>query len=402
MKRTLSISIIIFVFLLLLSGCATYGDMGVGVSSDGNTTQIPDTTGPVTDDAVTSDGITTPPTEDARDDDTVKFLVLADLHYQRHTYAATLLVLDEVLARAAEEKVDFVVQLGDFCSDFAGSPELYAAYLNNKYGIPVYGVCGNHEMEGKTTTLAAIKEKLCSADVVFAPNNGEETSAYWYADIKDFRLIGLDTNYSYSSTEEKWEHNKTNSSYAPDGNLKANSLGDKQLEWLEKTVADASSNNKKVLVFSHASLAGAWSSWPDHFAARQIFAKYPNTVLFAANGHLHTNHFKVVDNVAYLDVNAVINGLWYGMKEAHYTDEHTYKYLGGYGILDIPLSTLKQAKNTWYFKDPLSAVVTVSTDGSIEIEGRESEWAYGIEPPQSVRKEGTGPKISDAKVNVFK
>lgn len=55
--------------------------------------------------------------------------------------------LERLLARAAEEKVDFVIHLGDFSNDYVGSPEITDLYLNNPYGLPVYGIYGNHELE---------------------------------------------------------------------------------------------------------------------------------------------------------------------------------------------------------------------------------------------------------------
>ena len=48
---------------------------------------------------------------------------------------------------------------------------------------------------------------------------------------------------------------------------------------------------------------------------------------------------------------------------------------------DFPLNDLRQGKNTWFFTNPLSAIVTVTEDGKITIQGEDTEWLYGIEPP---------------------
>jgi hypothetical protein len=41
------------------------------------------------------------------------------------------------------------------------------------------------------------------------------------------------------------------------------------------------------------------------------------------------------------------------------------------------------SKNTWCTKDALNAIVTVTEDGEITVEGMESEYVYGILPPET-------------------
>lgn len=41
---------------------------------------------------------------------------------------------------------------------------------------------------------------------------------------------------------------------------------------------------------------------------------------------------------------------------------------------------LVQATNTWFFKDPLSAIVSIDEDGHLEIRGSETSWCYDIAP----------------------
>ena len=45
----------------------------------------------------------------------------------------------------------------------------------------------------------------------------------------------------------------------------------------------------------------------------------------------------------------------------------------------VPLTTLSQAKNTWFFEEPLSALVEIS-DRHIEITGSSTDWKYSIAP----------------------
>ena len=352
-----------------------------------------ETTAPISKSDVTSltEEVTTLPEEDK---DEVKFLVFADFHYKKKMYASSIEDLDELLLRAKENDVDFVIHLGDFCNDYIGSPELFDAYLNNKYGIPVYGVVGNHELETKGNSMGVVTSKLTNQVVTFG--EGEDIG-YWYADVKNFRLIGLDTNYSLG-TDGKWTHNLSGSHGAPASNTLKESLALVQRDWLDEVIADASEKGLKVLVFSHGALAGEWYSAPDASYVRSIFNKYPGTVMMASNGHLHTDRFKVIDNVAYFDVNACINAYWKSSTEHHYSEEHTFSftnYIAGkvQETKTMKLMDLSQGKNTWFLEDPISAVVTVNTDGNIDIKGSTSSWRYGIKPPTT--SEAVKARISD-------
>ena len=319
----------------------------------------------------------------------LKFLVFADLHYKKGMYASTMAHLEAIMQRAHAEKVDFVIHLGDFCNDYAGSPEIVDMYLNNSYGLPAYGIYGNHELETKGNCMKNVTPLLCNRDVVFGKNG----AGYWYCDIGAYRLTGLDTNYSYNAGLSQWQHNTPASWGAPDGNLYSDSLGPKQLKWLEAIIADAAEKGLKVLVFSHDGLSDEWHSSPDAEAVREIFGRYNGTVIMCLNGHLHSDHFCIKDGIAYFDVNTVLNGFWKISDSQHYTDEHTFiREVPGTGDTEIVrLNTLSQAMNTWFFEDPLSAIVEICDDG-IRIKGSTTSWKYGIAP--SDRADGVHPAIT--------
>ncbi|MBQ8332212.1 MAG: metallophosphoesterase [Clostridia bacterium] len=313
----------------------------------------------------------------------LKFLVFADLHYKKGMYASPVSSVHAILDRAAAENVDFVIHCGDFCNDYAGSPEITDAYLANRRNLPVYGIYGNHELETAGNTMSVVTPKLCNREVTFA----WEGAGCWHTDIREYRIIGLDTNYSMT-VAEAWEHNRPASWGPPAENYYGNSLGDAQLAWLEKLLNDAAENGKICVVFSHAALSSKWSASPDGPIVQSLFRrvnqKKPGTVALAVNGHLHTDHFAVEDGVAYFDVNTVHNGFWSPRKEFHYADSHTFAFTAYENGVpeetsDRPLNTLTQAKNTWFFTDPLSAVVTLG-ENSGNIDGAVTSWMHGIEP----------------------
>lgn len=330
----------------------------------------------------------------------MKFAVLADYHYKKGMYIPAVSALEEILARAADEGAEFVIHMGDFSNDYKGSPEVVGLYMNNPYHLPVYGVYGNHELE-TGNEMAFVNANLCNSPVVM-PEGAR--IGYWYADRGSFRLIGLDTNYSLRPDGE-WERNLDGSHCPARANGKWNSLGPDQLAWLRQTVAEAAAQKKKVLVFSHAAISGAWSSTPDAEQAREIFREYPGTVLLAANGHLHTDHFAVIENVAYWDVNVVQNGGWRPHDGYHYADDMTYgfqdydaegKPVGE--VQTLPLNSMRQAKNTWFFREPLSAIVEVTEEGMIRIEGSKTSWIYDIEPDWT--ESGMVPKIENREIRL--
>ena len=249
--------------------------------------------------------------------------------------------------------------------------------------------------------MAFVGANLCNRPVV-QPQG--ERIGYWYTDVGNFRLIGLDTNYSLRP-DGKWERNLDGSHCPARENGQWNSLGPDQLAWLRVTVADAAKQNKKALVFSHAAISGEWSSTPDAALAREILREYPGTVLMAANGHLHTDHFAVIDNIAYWDVNVVQNGGWRPHDSYHYAEDMTYAFQDYDAdgkprgdVCDLPLNSMKQAKNTWFFREPLSAIVEVSEDGEISIEGSSTSWVYDIEPDWT--ESGMTPEIADRKIKL--
>ncbi len=324
----------------------------------------------------------------------LKFLVFADLHYKKGMYTAPVESLHAILDRAAEENVDFVIHCGDFCNDYQSSPEITDAYLNNRHNLPVYGIYGNHELETAGNTMAVVTPLLCNRAVNF----GGDKAGYWYTDVNGYRIIGLDTNYSINIAE-MWEHNRPASWGPPAENYYGNSLGEEQMKWLEDCLTDGAEKKLRCIVFSHAGLSPKWSESPDGPVVRSLFRKInrkqPGTVILSVNGHLHTDHFAVEDEIAYFDVNTVHNGFWSPRKEFHYADDQCYEFTDyregkPVGSAMKPLNSLTQGKNTWFFTDPLSAVVTVD-EGAIRIEGSKTGWIHDVLPDKPY--DGVKPEI---------
>ena len=334
------------------------------------------------------------------------FGLFADLHYKKGMYSATVVDLEAVLERAKNADADFVLHCGDMCNDYVGSPELINTYLNNRYGLSVYGVYGNHELESENNSMQAVTPLLTNdKNAVWGTADGkigDGQTAYYYIDKGDLRIICTDTNYSFNPSNGEWEHNLTCSYGPPSGNIFSNSLGPKQFEWLEKLLIASAREEKHCVIIGHATYCKKFrGATPDADAVNNLFARVnamrSGTVIMAINGHYHTNHLIEDNGVVYFDMNTTRNIWWQGKSEPHYNEEHTYKCEtvdenGNItGTQRKPFCDLWMSANTWFSDKPLSAVITVSDEG-IEINGMEADWAYGIRPTELF--DGSEPKVS--------
>lgn len=336
---------------------------------------------------------------------TIKFSVFADLHYYKGTYITPVSHLDKILERANRNNVDFVMQAGDFCNNFIKSPEIVNTYINNIYNLPVYGVLGNHDLEADSgNTMAYVGSKLTNQkNVVWGTEDGtfgDGNIAYYYYECNGFRIVCTDTNYYWydNGTTAEWRHYPTwhagiplsDTAYAS----KSNSLGDAQREWLEEILMDAADKKMPCIVVTHASMSGNRNTGSDSNQVREIFRrandKQLGTVLMAINGHDHTNHTEYVDGVLYFDMNTS-NGAYVPdgtPKTPNYDESATYEYVEYDGQGNATATITKRindlasiGKNEMYYYDgPLSAIVSVSSNGRIIIEGDQADWYLDVVP----------------------
>ncbi len=322
----------------------------------------------------------------------IKFVLFADLHYKKEMYMSMVSDLAYILKRGKDNGVDFAIHCGDMCNDYIRSPELINTYLKNPYDMPAYGLYGNHELESEGNSMARVTPLLNNREVVWGTADGkigDGSVGYYYFDLNGYRIICVDTNYSWNPQKECYEHNLTCSYGEPRGNVKVNSLGPVQLLWLEQTLNDAAEQKLQCLIFAHESFSGVWSSSPDTAAVqemiRRVNAKQPRTVRMVINGHLHSNHENVLDNVVHWDTNTVRNGLWMPIREPHYTNE-TFLYTdydeqgNETRAWERPLTDLWMHCQTWFYADPLCAIVTLREDGYIKVDGAQSSWYADVVP----------------------
>ncbi|MBQ9768640.1 MAG: hypothetical protein IJW27_00390, partial [Clostridia bacterium] len=369
----------------------------------------------------------------------ITFTAYADLHYKAGMYPASMSDVKSIFKRADDSNSVFILSAGDMTNDMKGSPELYnyfKGYVTEEGELlKAYNIYGNHELESGNSMADVTPTLTNDANVVWGTADGkmDVSIAYYYTDVDGFRLIGLDNNYDYNPNHYLledgsmgevvgWEHYRTGSyggtsaaTNATRGfyegadavaNTSGGSLGDVQKAWLEKVLLDAAEKDIPCIVVGHAGYSGLGfgGGSGDSADVRAIYKKAndanPGTVLMSINGHIHTNNQGWNDGVFYLDLNTVRNTWWKQTSGEHYSAQHTYTFeeyddAGNYvGTTEKPLTSLGQSTNTWFSADPLSAVITLSDNGVIEIDGTESSWAYDVVPDLSAAPAGTEPRIS--------
>ena len=67
----------------------------------------------------------------------IRFTVIGDFHYNKRQYATTVADMERIVENSHEENVDFILHVGDLCTDYEHSPELLSTLLDNRYNIPV-------------------------------------------------------------------------------------------------------------------------------------------------------------------------------------------------------------------------------------------------------------------------
>jgi len=258
-------------------------------------------------------------------------------------------------------KPDFIIELGDF-----GIPKKeYLKYFDiwNSFPAPKYHVIGNHEMDGGTSMEKALTFR-------------EMKKSYYSFEMKGFRFIVLDGNDKQNSDEKGYR------SY----------MGKKQLTWLRN---ELNSTNNPVVVFSHQGIGhdpgipGERYSIANSKEVRKIFEEHNRKnkkarIICCFNGHTHHDYAEDINGIWYVTINSM-SYYWLGEEYEH------IRYSA-----DVD-KEFKWIKYTAPYRDPLFAVVEISTDGVIKITGKSSEyvgpspWELGY--PEQLKKY-VAPQIS--------
>ncbi len=286
----------------------------------------------------------------------VRFSVFSDLHYRDGNWNQASERLELIQKRAAEHNVDFMIHCGDFCHNVVTGKEIIERY--NRFPIPSYHTIGNHDFE-QTDGL----EIVCRA---FGMKN-----SYYSFDVNGFRMIVLDTNF-YRTADGTALHYASGDSYAKCHQQELY-LPPGEVEFLRHAIHTAEG---PCLLFSHGSFVRS-DGVVNSDEIRSILRDSRNRagrVLMCVNGHYHRNNLRILDNIAFFELNSTTSD-WIKLPHHAYPPELMAKY--------------ENSDHELLFTDPVHAIVTVTDDGEISIEGMQSSMYLGI------TREMTGNSICD-------
>jgi len=287
----------------------------------------------------------------------VRFGICADVHKDiMHDADGRL----EVFIRdASKRKVDFIIELGDFCRPYDYNLDFLKIW--NSFPGEKYHVLGNHETDGGFSKDQVIR---------YLNSPGK----YYSFDKHGYHFIVLDGNDQNPSPDKSPGYPRY--------------IGEEQRNWL---INDLKSTQSPVILFSHQSLEN--DGIENRVQIRSILEKENQSagfkkVIACFSGHHHTDYAKNINGINYIEINSM-SYQWVGEKYQmiRYSKEIDSKY--------------PYIKYTIPYKDPLYAFVEIN-EKEIIIEGRKSSFVgpgpeeLGIpEPPEN---NITTPMISNLRI----
>lgn len=229
----------------------------------------------------------------------VRFGVVTDVHYAdkpssgSRQYTQSLDKLSEAVELMNEQKVDFLIELGDF-KDMAAQPEEKTTLqfletverVFRQFRGPTYHVLGNHDTDSisKTQFLSKVH------------NTGFSTALNYYSfNAGPLHFVVLDANYSHEGVS--YDH----------GNIdwKDCHIPEEQLKWLED---DLQRNLKPTIVFVHQNLDGSKAYRPDNAEKVRRILERSGQVPIVFQGHDHKGNFNVLNGIYYYTLKGMIEG----------------------------------------------------------------------------------------------
>lgn len=298
--------------------------------------------------------------EDAHKQRIIRFGLCADVHKDVIHDADTR--LKTFIERMNLEKVDFIMQLGDFCRPY----EFNQGFLDiwNQFEGSRYHVLGNHDTDGGFTR--------------------EQTLEFWGAKDKYYSFDLNGCHFVVLDGNDKKEQGAA-SGYP-------RYIGKQQAEWLK---SDLANTNSPTFIFSHQSIENA-GGVENGQAIRTILEEANREANFQKvvacfSGHHHADYYTVIEGIYYVQINSM-----------------SYEWLGA-DYKHARFSKEIEEAHPWVsytapYKDPLYAIVTIRSEGTIEIEGIQSEWIrpspseLGVPEPKGIDK--STPTISNRVLKV--
>lgn len=262
-----------------------------------------------------------------------------------------------------KEKVDFIVNLGDFCVPHPRNDAFIKVW--ESFDKPRYHVIGNHDTDRGFNREQFVKKMGMRG-------------RYYSEDIGNLHLVVLDGN-------------------DPDGKTRGYQryIAPEQLQWLEQ---DLAKTDKPTIVCVHQQLDAYDKGVKNAPAVRKILAEAKTDagvckVVAVFCGHAHLDYVKESDGIPHVQVNSA-SYVWTSIKHKNYPPEVT-----------------KKAPWTAYpcpYAEPLWVVATLDfQNAELRLDGRKTEWVgpdpweLGIkEDDYNYNKKLCRPEIKDVTIKL--
>ena len=234
-----------------------------------------------------------------RRQDTARFGILTDSHYAdadtigSRYYRHSLDKLTECVELMNTQKVDFLVELGDFKDQNNPSIEQRTiTYLRavekilQKFKGPTYHVLGNHDIDSisKEQFLNNVK----STDI-------DPVKSYYSFDFNRVHFVVLDANYRADGTD--YDHGNFNWTDA--------NIPPAELNWLKQ---DLAATRGPAIVFIHQLLDGTGSVYVNNAADIRQILEQSGKVMTVFQGHHHSGSYSYIEGIHYYTLKAMVEG----------------------------------------------------------------------------------------------
>ena len=231
----------------------------------------------------------------------IRFGMISDIHYAdrepagNRFYRQSLSKVKDAVDEMNRQKVDFMIELGDFKDQDAIPNEAHTLkYLTDiesvfqKFNGPTYHVLGNHDTDG--ISKQQFLERVENTGI---PN----TESYYSFTRKGIHFVVLDGDF----TKEGKAYDHGNFTW-DDASIPA-----EEMDWLK---ADLKRNKLPVIVFIHQMLdesKDVKQAVQNAVEVRQILEQAGN-ILCVIQGHVHEERYNLINGIYYYSVNAVVDG----------------------------------------------------------------------------------------------
>jgi predicted MPP superfamily phosphohydrolase len=228
-----------------------------------------------------------------------RFGIVTDSHYadtdarDGRCYRESTGKMAECVELMNEQKVDFLIELGDFKDqDEPAVEERTISHLRaiekvfRQFQGPKYHVLGNHDVD--SISKEQFLENITNANI-------RAGSAYYSFDSRGIHFVVLDANYRKDGTTYDRGNFTWTDTHIPDI----------QLEWLRQ---ELTATSLPVIIFVHQLLDGEGNLYVDNAGDIRNVLKASGKVLAVFQGHKHDGDCNNIEGIHFYTLKAMVVG----------------------------------------------------------------------------------------------